>query len=82
MMKCPFCNTEMIHGYLNCGMALWSDKKHKLSLALDDTERYAAWSRACPSAWERPAEKRRKKNARAVKRGRQIRRQNPGSAGL
>lgn len=28
MMKCPYCNTEMIHGYLNCGMLIWSDKKH------------------------------------------------------
>ena len=41
MMKCPYCNTEMIQGYLNCGMLIWSDKKHKLSLSVDDTERYA-----------------------------------------
>lgn len=40
-MKCPFCNTEMLHGYLNCGMALWSNKKHKLSLLTDGEEQYA-----------------------------------------
>ena len=22
-MKCPFCDTEMIHGYLNCGIAIY-----------------------------------------------------------
>lgn len=40
-MKCPFCNIEMIHGFFNCGMALWSDKAHRLSLTVDETERYA-----------------------------------------
>lgn len=29
-MKCPFCNIEMISGYLNCGELLWSTKKHKI----------------------------------------------------
>lgn len=40
-MKCPYCDIEMIHGYLNCEMTLWSDKKHKVSLIVDETERYA-----------------------------------------
>ena len=40
-MKCPFCGVEMIHGYLNCGMTLWSTKKHKISFLLDDNEEYA-----------------------------------------
>ena len=40
-MKCPYCNVEMIHGYLNCGMTLWSDRKHKLSLNVDGNEKYA-----------------------------------------
>ena len=40
-MKCPFCNTEMLSGYLNCGMALWSERKHALSLLPDGKEKYA-----------------------------------------
>ena len=40
-MKCPFCNTEMLHGYLNCGTAIWSERKHKLSLLPDGKESYA-----------------------------------------
>lgn len=40
-MKCPFCGVEMIHGYLNCGAVLWSEKKHRVSLITDDTELYA-----------------------------------------
>lgn len=40
-MKCPFCNVEMIHGYLNCGMTLWSTKKHKISLLTDDDETFS-----------------------------------------
>lgn len=39
-MICPFCNIEMIHGYLNCGMTLWSERKHKISLLPDEKERY------------------------------------------
>ncbi len=39
-MNCPFCDTEMLHGYLNCGMALWSERKHKLSLLPDGKEKY------------------------------------------
>ena len=31
-MKCPFCDTEMLQGYLNCGLVIWSTRKHKLSL--------------------------------------------------
>ena len=31
-MKCPFCNTEMIPGYLNSGAAIWSERKHKISM--------------------------------------------------
>ena len=40
-MKCPFCDTEMLHGYLNCGNAIWSDRKHRLSMLPDQTEKYA-----------------------------------------
>lgn len=40
-MQCPFCHAEMLHGYLNCGMALWSERKHKLSLLPDGKETYA-----------------------------------------
>lgn len=25
-MKCPYCDVEMIHGYLNCGMILCKRK--------------------------------------------------------
>lgn len=39
--KCPFCNTEMLHGYLNVGNAIWSERKHKLSTNPDAKERYA-----------------------------------------
>ena len=40
-MKCPFCNVEMIHGYLNCGLTLWSTKKHRISLLPDKREQFA-----------------------------------------
>ena len=40
-MKCPFCNTEMMAGYLNSGHIIWSERKHKLSLNPDSKEIYA-----------------------------------------
>jgi hypothetical protein len=40
-MKCPFCDEEMLHGYLNCGAAIWSQRKHKLSMLPDGKEIYA-----------------------------------------
>ena len=40
-MKCPYCDEEMIHGYLNCGVTLWSNRKHKISLNTDEDEKYA-----------------------------------------
>ena len=40
-MKCPYCEIEMIHGYLNCGMTLWSTKKHTLTLVPGTDESYA-----------------------------------------
>ena len=40
-MNCPFCKTEMLQGWLNCGMSLWSERKHKISLLPDGEERYA-----------------------------------------
>jgi hypothetical protein len=40
-MKCPFCDVEMLHGYLNCGAAIWSQRKHKLSMLPDGKEIYA-----------------------------------------
>ena len=40
-MKCPYCDNEMIKGYLNCGAAIWSERKHKISLLPDGKEKYA-----------------------------------------
>jgi hypothetical protein len=40
-MKCPFCDIEMLQGYLNCGITLWSERKHKISLLPDGKEKYA-----------------------------------------
>ena len=40
-MKCPYCNVEMLHGYLNCGNAIWSERKHKISTLPDGKEKYA-----------------------------------------
>ena len=41
-MKCPFCGTEMIFGYLNCGgAAIWSERRHKVSVLPDEKEKYA-----------------------------------------
>jgi hypothetical protein len=40
-MKCPFCDTEMLHGYLNSGTAIWSERKHKISMLPNGKEKYA-----------------------------------------
>ena len=40
-MKCPYCNEEMLHGYLNCGNTVWSERKHKMSTLPDGKEKYA-----------------------------------------
>ena len=40
-MKCPFCNSEMLQGYLNSGAAIWSERKHKISMLPDGKERYS-----------------------------------------
>ena len=40
-MKCPFCGTEMLRGYLSLGNAIWSERKHKLSTNPGSSERYA-----------------------------------------
>lgn len=40
-MKCPYCDIEMLHGYLNCGNAIWSERKHKISTLPDGKEKYA-----------------------------------------
>ena len=40
-MKCPYCKIEMVHGYLNCGQIIWSERKHKLVTWPDNTEQYA-----------------------------------------
>lgn len=40
-MKCPFCGTEMLHGYLNCGSTLWSEQKHKRIVLPEGKEKYA-----------------------------------------
>ena len=40
-MKCPYCNIEMIHGYLQGGLMIWSNRKHKISLLPSNQEKYA-----------------------------------------
>ena len=40
-MKCPFCDIEMLQGYLNCGLAIWSTKKHKITPLPKYKEQYA-----------------------------------------
>ena len=40
-MKCPFCDTEMLAGYLNCGTMIWSERKHKISMLPSLKEKYA-----------------------------------------
>lgn len=39
-MKCPICGSEMLHGYLNVGAALWSERKHTVALAPNESEKY------------------------------------------
>ena len=41
LMKCPFCDTEMLAGYLNCGTMIWSERKHKISMLPSLKEKYA-----------------------------------------
>ncbi len=31
----------MLRGYLNCGAAIWSERKHKISMLPDGKEKYA-----------------------------------------
>lgn len=40
-MNCPYCNVEMLHGYLQGGGMIWSEKKHKISLLPNKKEKYA-----------------------------------------
>lgn len=40
-MNCPYCNTEMLHGYLNCATTIWSERKHKISTNPNSKEKYA-----------------------------------------
>lgn len=40
-MKCPYCQAETMHGWLNSGRILWSERKHKISLLTDGKEKYA-----------------------------------------
>ena len=39
-MKCPYCDVEILHGYLNCGATLWSERKHKMSLLQDEKKQH------------------------------------------
>ena len=39
-MICPWCKIEMLHGYLNCGATIWSERKHKISINPDMNEKY------------------------------------------
>ena len=40
-MDCPFCKIPMRQGWFQCGMALWSEKKHALTLNPGPGEAYA-----------------------------------------
>ena len=40
-MICPKCNIEMLSGYLSTGGAIWSDKKHRISINPGSKEKYA-----------------------------------------
>ena len=40
-MKCPYCNTPMLDGFLNSGVAIWSERKHKVSMLPNGKEKYA-----------------------------------------
>lgn len=40
-MKCPFCNTEMLHGYLNVRNTVWSERKHDFRTNTYGAEKYA-----------------------------------------
>ena len=40
-MKCPYCNVDMIPGFLNCGNTIWSERKHKISTLPGGKEKYA-----------------------------------------
>ena len=42
-MRCSYCDIEMLYGFLNCGMTIWSERKHKISLLLDGKEKYALY---------------------------------------
>ena len=39
-MKCPYCDVDMLEGYLNCGTAIWSTRKHKISMLPGAKEKY------------------------------------------
>ena len=41
-MKCPVCDLDMVPGYLSCGAALWSEKKHN-RLVPSQKEKYALY---------------------------------------
>lgn len=40
-MNCPYCGIEMLYGYLNSGTAIWSERKHKISMLPNGKEKYA-----------------------------------------
>lgn len=40
-MKCPFCNAETLHGYFNCGRAIWSEKRRRFNFRPNKGEKYA-----------------------------------------
>ena len=40
-MKCPYCHTDMIPGFFNCGAAIWSERRHKISMLPGRDEKYA-----------------------------------------
>ena len=40
-MKCPYCETKMLDGYLNCSATIWSERKHKISIRPNGREKYA-----------------------------------------
>lgn len=40
-MNCPFCGAKMLEGYLKCGAAIWSERKHWISVRPNEEEKYA-----------------------------------------
>lgn len=42
-MKCPYCNTEMLLGYLHAPNMIWCEKESKIALSPGKNEKYALY---------------------------------------